>query len=183
MQSYAKCQFIILFTVTCTCCCQANRENTTLWYSQPAKKWVEAMPLGNGRMGAMVFGGVQKERLQLNEESLWAGEAFQTYPDNFKENLRKLQDMVLEGEIAEASAFGKKTMVKKPTSFRSYEPLADLRMEFNHGSEVKEYSRDLELISGIATVQYEVGEVSYKREVFISAVDDVMVLRLSADTY
>ncbi len=129
----------------------------------------------------MVFGGVLNERLQLNEESLWAGEPFDTYPDNFKENLVQLQDMVLEGKIAEASAFGHKTMFKKPTSFRSYEPLADLQLEFQHAPEITEYRRDLDLISGIATVQYKAGGISYRREILISAVDDVIAVRLTAD--
>ena len=139
------------------------------------------MPLGNGRMGAMVFGSVQKERLQLNEESLWAGEPFDTYPGHFKENLKTLQDMVLAGKIAEASAFGHKSMVKRPTSFRSYEPLADLQLEFAHGPDVKGYRRALDLLRGIATVQYSLGGIAYQREMLISAVDDVLALRLSAD--
>ncbi|MCK5675968.1 MAG: glycoside hydrolase N-terminal domain-containing protein [Verrucomicrobia bacterium] len=155
---------------------------TTLWYEQPARKWGEALALGNGRMGAMVFGGVQKERLQLNEESLWAGEPFDTYPDNFKETLKKLQDMVLKGKTAEANTFGHKAMVKKPTSFRSYEPLADLLLDFKHGSDVTEYRRDLDLVRGIASVTYSVGGVAYKREILISAIDDVIAVRLSADT-
>ncbi len=160
----------------------AFASDTTLWYQQPAKKWVEALPLGNGRMGAMVFGGIQKERLQLNEESLWAGLPIETYPDNFRENLKKLQDMVLEGKIAEASAFGRRTMVKKPTSFRSYEPLADLRLAFRHGGDVTGYRRDLDLNTGIATVSYRSGDIAYRREILISAVDDVVAVRLSADT-
>ena len=159
----------------------AHASNTTLWYEQPANKWVESLPLGNGRMGAMVFGGVQQERLQLNEESLWAGSAFDTYPDKFKENLKKLQDMVLEGKIAEANAFGLKKMVKKPTSFRSYEPLADLGLKFKHGSEFTGYRRDLDLVRGVASVQYNVEGITFKREILISAVDDVIAVRLTAD--
>jgi len=155
--------------------------DTTLWYEQPALRWEEVLPLGNGRMGAMLFGGVQKERLRLNEESLWAGEPFDTYPDHFKENLKTLQDMVLDGRIAEASALGHKTMVKKPTSFRSYEPLADLRLTFKHGRNVTEYRRELDLLRGMASVRYKVGGVAYRREVLISAVDDVIAVRLSAD--
>ncbi|MDH3981764.1 MAG: glycoside hydrolase family 95 protein [Kiritimatiellaceae bacterium] len=159
----------------------SGASETTLWYEKPAKKWVEAMPLGNGRMGAMVFGGIQKERLQLNEESLWAGEPTDVYPEGFKENLTKLQDMVLEGETYKAANFGQKNMVERPASFRSYEPLCDLNLTFKHGSDVKGYRRDLDLIRGVATVQYTVEGVAYKREMLISAVDDVIAVRLSAD--
>jgi len=159
-----------------------HASNTILCYEQPAKRWVEALPLGNGRMGAMVFGGIQQERLQLNEESLWAGEPFDAYPDQFKENLKTLQDMVLEGKTADAKTFGHKTMVKKPTSFRSYEPLADLRMEFKHGPEVTGYRRDLDLVKGVASVEYKIEGVAFKRELLISAVDDLIAVRLTADT-
>jgi len=165
----------------CAVFISVHATDTTLWYEEPAKKWVEALPLGNGRMGAMVFGGVEKERLQLNEESLWAGCQFDTYPDNFKENLRKLQDMVLEGEADKASSIGVKNMTKKPTSFRSYQPLADLNLEFIHDSDIKDYRRDLDLLRGIAFVSYTAGDVAYKREVLISAVDDVVAVHLTAN--
>ena len=178
IQIMTRCFFIsLLFGVALG----ANASNTTLWYEQPAERWVEALPLGNGRMGAMVFGGVQEERLQLNEESLWAGVPFDSYPDNFQENLKTLQDMVLAGKAAEANAFGHKTMVKKPTSFRSYEPLADLRMDFLHAADVTEYRRELDLIRGMATVQYKADGVAYRRDCLISAVDDVIAIRLTAD--
>ena len=104
----------------------------TLRYDQPAGKWTEALPLGNGRMGAMVFGTSPSERLQLNEESLWAGEPEEAYPDNFKENLQVLQQLVLEGKIEEARALGLEKLTKSPTSFRSYEPLGDLWIDLEH---------------------------------------------------
>jgi alpha-L-fucosidase 2 len=151
----------------------------TLWYDQPAKKWTEALPLGNGRMGAMVFGSAPKERLQLNEESLWAGEPFDVYPGDFAENLRKVQQLVLDGKIAEARALGAQTLTKSPTSYRSYEPLADLWIEMQHAAEVQGYRRQLDLETGLARVTYQVEGVSFSREVFISAVDDVIAIRLT----
>ncbi|MGB0744177.1 MAG: glycoside hydrolase family 95 protein, partial [Opitutales bacterium] len=153
---------------------------STLWYEQPAGKWEEALPLGNGRLGAMVFGGVQSERLQLNEESLWAGRQFETYPDNFKENLKVLQEMVLNGEAEKAYEFGVKHMTKEPTSFRSYEPLADITLEFTHAGKASDYRRDLNLTDGMAIVSYLVDGVEFRREVLISAVDDLIAVRLSA---
>lgn len=155
--------------------------DTTLWYEQPAEKWEEALPLGNGRLGAMVFGGLNKERLQLNEESLWAGNQFETYPDNFRANLEKLQDMVLAGEAHQALALGEANMTKRPTSFRSYEPLADLNLELFHSGEFSDYRRELDLVDGMTRVSYEVDGVRCLREALISAVDDLVVVRLSAD--
>ncbi len=156
------------------------RDTQRLWYDEPASKWTDAMPLGNGRLGAMVFGSVSTERLQLNEESLWAGEPTDTYPEDFSQNIRKLQQLVLEGRISEARELGLAKLVKSPTSFRSYEPLADLWIEMDHAPQVRDYRRQLDLRTGIATVEYRLGDVAMKREVFISAVDDVVVVRLSA---
>jgi alpha-L-fucosidase 2 len=87
-------KYLPILTLICT----LNVSASTLWYEQPSEKWEEALPLGNGRLGAMVYGGIETERLQLNEESLWAGLPFETYPEGFKENLKILQDMVLAGE-------------------------------------------------------------------------------------
>ena len=153
----------------------------TLWYEQAAENWNEALPLGNGRLGAMVYGGVQQERLQLNEESLWAGCQFETYPDGFKANLRTLQEMVLSGKAHKAAKFGVKNMTQRPTSFRSYQPLADLMLEFSHAGEAGDYRRELDLSDGLAHVSYTAGGVRYQREVLISAVDDLLAVRLSAD--
>ena len=124
------------------------RDRIRLWYDEPASKWTEAMPLGNGRLGAMVFGTVLKERLQLNEESLWAGEPTDVYPEDFSENLRKLQDLILKGRISEARELGLAKLTKSPTSFRSYEPLADLWIEMDHVPEIEEYRRQLDLQTG-----------------------------------
>ena len=170
----------MLFAAWDVPCVAAERE-TTLWYRQPASKWVEALPLGNGRLGAMVFGGVDEERLQLNEESLWAGEPMEVYPDHFADNLRKVQALVLDGKIAEARALGLETLTKSPTSFRSYEPLADLWIATEHTGQIDDYRRELDLETGLARVTYRAGEVRFEREVLVSAVDDVLAIRLSVD--
>ena len=160
---------------------QASAKDTVrLWYDEPASKWTEAMPLGNGRLGAMVFGTAPKERLQLNEESLWAGEPTDVYPENFSENIRRLQGLVLEGKTSEARELGLAKLTRSPTSFRSYEPLADLWIEMDHAPEIEDYHRQLDLQTGVATVEYRLGDVRMKREVFISAVDDVVAVRLSS---
>ena len=151
-----------------------------LWYAQPAEEWVEALPLGNGRIGAMVFGGAPKERFQLNEESLWAGEPCDVYAEDFRDHLGEVRRLVLAGKIDEARELGLKTMTQSPTSFRSYEPLADLWIEADHGPDIADYRRELVLNTGISTTTYTAGGVTYVREAFISAVDDVLVVRLSA---
>jgi len=158
----------------------ASSSQDVLWYAQPAKDWLQALPLGNGRLGAMVYGTAPKEHLQLNEESLWAGEPVDVCPENFKENLAKVQELVLKGEIKQARELGLKTMAKSPTSFRSYEPLGDLWIEMGHGPDIKDYRRELVLNTGVATTTYAVDGVTFTREAFMSAVDDVLVIRLAA---
>ncbi len=156
-------------------------QETTLWCRQPAQTWGAAFPLGNGRLGAMVFGSAAGEHLQLNEESLWAGEPFDVYPDDFAEHLKTLRQLVLDGRILEAEKFGMEHLTGTPTSFRSYEPLADLWIEPDHAPETEAYRRELDLQTGIASVEYRAGEIQFKREVLISAVDDILAVRISAD--
>jgi alpha-L-fucosidase 2 len=139
------------------------------------------MSLGNGCLGAMVFGSVPAERLQLNEESLWAGEPFDVYPENFSKNLKTLQQLLLEGKNTEADAFGRANLTESPTSYRSYQPLADLWNAVDHASEITDYRRTLDLQTGIASDQYMAGNVLFKREILISAVDNVLAVKLSAD--
>ena len=153
-----------------------------LWYEQPATEWTEALPLGNGRLGAMVFGGAPRERLQLNEESLWAGAPVEVYREGFRENLAQVQKLVLKGKIEEARRLGLETLTKSPTSFRSYEPLADLWIDMDHGDDTTKYRRELILNTGVTTATYTVGDTVFRRESFLSAVDDVLVMRLSAST-
>ncbi|MBN1911560.1 MAG: glycoside hydrolase N-terminal domain-containing protein [Pirellulales bacterium] len=158
-----------------------QEQDLTLWYRQPAGKWMEALALGNGRMGAMVFGGTATEHIQLNEESLWAGCPTDVYPKDFAKNFRKVQKLVLDGKNGEARKLALKTLTGRPTSFRSYEPLGDLWIDFKQPKEVEDYRRELELPTGTARVEYQAGSVRLKREAFLSAVDDVLVIRLQAD--
>jgi alpha-L-fucosidase 2 len=160
----------------------AAASSNKLWYRQPARRWEEALPLGNGRLGAMVFGTVPEARLSLNEESLWAGEPFGVYPDDFATHLKEVQRLVLDGRINEARQLGLEKLTKSPTSFRSYEPLGDLLIEMDHGDDVSDYRRELDLETGLARVSYRVGQVRFERETLISAVDDVLAMRLAVDT-
>ncbi len=154
-----------------------------LWYRQPARKWTEALPLGNGRLGAMVFGAVGEENLLLNEESLWAGAPVDPIPDNAVSAWRKVQSLVLEGRILEARKYGLEHLTKRPTSFRSYQPLGGLVIKVAHAkSKVDHYLRRLDLSTGRATVRYEIEGVTFTREIFCSAADDVLCIKFSADT-
>ena len=151
-----------------------------LWHEQPANNWLEAMPLGNGRMGAMVFGTVAEERLLLNEESLWAGEPMEVWPEDYYEHWREVQRLIMQGRPIEAHEYGVRNMTGKPTNFRSYQAFGDLWIQMKHGEEFDDFRRDLNLRDGLAQVDYSVGGVRHRREVIISAVDDVIAVRLTA---
>ncbi len=153
----------------------------TLWYAQPAKHWLQAMPLGNGRMGGMVFGGANDERLLINEESLWAGRPMEAWPENYYDHWRQVQRLVLEGKLAEAHHYGMGHMTATPTYFRSYQPFGEMHIRMQHGKDPENYRRELHLIDGLSRVSYSIDGVRYQRETLISAVDDVIAVRITAD--
>jgi alpha-L-fucosidase 2 len=152
-----------------------------LWYRQPATNWNEALPLGNGRLGAMVFGTPGKERLQLNEESLWAGCPVEAWPPDFPKHLAEVRRLLFAGKNAEAQAYGVAHMTARPTSFRSYEPLADLWLDFGAAENVTGYRRELILADGIARVTFRQGDATLTRETFISAPDNALAVRVKTD--
>jgi alpha-L-fucosidase 2 len=155
-----------------------SAENT-IWYDAPAKKWTDAFPIGNGKLAAMVFGGTGVERFQLNEESLWAGTPENPYAENFREHLTKVQELLLEGKNVEAHDYGLENLTAGPTSFRSYEPLGDLLIDFNTEGEISNYKRALDMSTGLSKVSYQVNGSTIVRESFISAIDNVLCIRIS----
>ena len=152
-----------------------------LWYLQPAKEWLEALPIGNGRLGAMVFGGVYRERIQLNEESLWAGKRFNTNNKNALRDLPKIRKLIFEGKIKEAYAMGNKSLLGTPPRFRSYQTLGDIFLSFEGKNVYSDYKRELILNSGISRTTFKLKDVTYTREVFISASDNIIVINITAD--
>jgi len=160
---------------------QAPAEDLTLWYEKPAGQWVEALPIGNGRIGAMVFGGVERERLQLNEDTLWDG--YKRDPSNPASlvALPEVRRLLFEGKNQEATGLAGRTMMGTPSGVKSYQSLGDLGLETPGPAAVEDYRRDLDLATGIASVRYRSGGATFTREVFASAPDNVIVMRLSAD--
>lgn len=153
---------------------------STLWYAKPAQKWAEALPVGNGRLGAMVFGKTDRERLQLNEQTIWTGQPYDPTRPGGSKALPEIQKLVFEGKWFEAEALFAKKMMGKPDQMK-YQPLGDLFLEFPGHTNVIDYCRTLDLNTAIAGVSYIVDGVTFKREVFSSAQDQVMVVRLTAD--
>jgi len=158
-----------------------SHKNLVLWYRQPAKEWTEALPVGNGRLGAMVFGGVERERIQLNEETLWDGNPRDTNNPEALEALPEVQRLLFEGKNAEATEIAGKKMMGVPCRVKSYQSLGDLFLEFPDTAESDDYRRELDLDTGIARITYRKGNARFTREVFVSAVDQIVVIRLESD--
>jgi alpha-L-fucosidase 2 len=151
-----------------------------LWYRRPAAEWNEALPIGNGRLGAMVFGDVAKERLQLNEDTIWAGQKMNRLrPDAYKGFL-EVRRLLMAGKILEAEQLAERTMLAQPKRQPPYQPLGDLWIEFPH-RDIAGYRWELDIRQGLLRVAYQAGGVRYEREVFASAPDQVIATRLSAD--
>jgi alpha-L-fucosidase 2 len=153
-----------------------------LWYSKPADCWEEALPIGNGRMGAMIFGAVETEHIQLNEDSMWYGGPIdRNNPDALK-NLPKIRELILNGQIPEAEERMIYALSGIPQSQRPYQSLGDLTLSFKGMEGDKaDYIRCLSLDDAIHTLQVGIGEVIYHRETFLSATDDVMVMRITSE--
>jgi alpha-L-fucosidase 2 len=151
-----------------------------LWYQQPARNWNEALPVGNGRLGAMVFGGVEEELLQLNEETLWSGGPVNTNPNPFAPDLLpQIRKALFEEDYKTAEDLTKKM---QGLFTESYEPLGDVRIkyDFPQGSKPESYARDLNISDAIATTQFTINGITYKREVLVSAPDQVIIIRLTS---
>ncbi|MHA7941570.1 glycoside hydrolase family 95 protein [Formosa sp. 3Alg 14/1] len=151
----------------------------TIWYDAPAKKWTDAFPIGNGKLAAMTFGGTDVAKFQLNEESLWAGEPDNPFAENFREKLTTVQNLILEGKSMEANTYGLANLTAGPASFRSYEPLGNLLIDFDNKSEVSNYKRALDMSTGLSTVTYDISGATITQEAFISAIDNVLCIRIS----
>ena len=154
---------------------------TTLWYSGPARQWKEALPVGNGRLGAMVFGTAPTERIQLNEETVWTGGPYDPTRPGGPEALPEIRRLVFEGKHLQAHCLFGETMMGNPVEQMKYQPLGNLRLTLRGHEEPADYRRDLDLATAVATVSYRVGGVTFTREVFASPVDDLVCVRLAAD--
>ena len=171
-------RFALLFLLV-VCSATAMAQNHRLWYARPASHWLEALPVGNSHMGAMIYGGTEMEEIQLNEETFWSGSP---HNNNSKESLAVLPEvrrLIFEGKEFEASKLIDKHFIPGPHGMR-YLPLGSLKLSFGH-KDVQNYERALNLGDAAATTTYIYNGVKYERTVFASQADNVIVVRLKAD--
>jgi len=175
----ARCRLLTAFAALFMAS-QACASGSTLVYDKPASQWNEALPLGNGLMGAMVFGGVPDERVQLNLGTLWGGAPHDYTAPDAAAQLKQIQKLIFAGKVAQAEALSAGFM-GDPKTLMPFQPLGDLRLHFENKGEASEYRRELRLDDAVSTVAYTIDGVHFRRETFISYPDRVLVMRLSAD--
>jgi hypothetical protein len=155
-------------------------EPLSLWYLRPAATWEDALPVGNGRLGAMVFGGLPEERIQLNEISIWAGPPVPEPRKGTAPVLEQARRLFFDGNYVEGEDLVRRQLLSSDVPAPSYQPLGELRLNWDTPAEIRHYRRDLNLDQGVATTRYEADGVAYTREVFASRANDVIVIHISA---
>ncbi len=179
--------FLLLLPVALLLSCtrQDDKNLMKLWYDKPAGIWEEALPIGNGRLGAMIFGTPSTEHLQLNEETVWAGEPGNNIPGGFREILSEVRSLIFEGKYKEAQDLVMSRIPRNAPDTTNYgmpyQTVGDLWIDFPNQGEIKEYYRDLDIANAISSVCYEADGVKYKREYFATVVDQVIAIRLTAN--
>lgn len=159
-------------------------ENYRLWYTQPADEWLKAIPVGNGRLGAMIYGGIKTETIALNEITMWSGQ----YDENQevacgKEKLDEMRQLFFQGKIKEGHDLAHTYLQGRPNSFGTHLPVGDFKMNFGHDEKkAVHYMRQLDLENSVTSVSYEIDNVRFKREYICSNPDDVFLIKLTADT-
>ena len=159
---------------------QAESEPPSLWYRQPAAQWVEALPVGNGRLGAMVFGGIEQERIQLNEDTLWAGGPYNPANPEAREALPEIRRLLAAGEHGAAQDLVNQKFMSRPLRQAPYQTIGDVLLTLAGGDAAHDYRRELDLDTAIARTEFRIATVRYVREVFASPVDQAIVIRFSA---
>lgn len=171
---------LIGLCIVCACCLMAKADDLKLWYQQPAKVWTEALPLGNSRLGAMVYGGVVNEQIQLNEETVWGGGPHRNDSPKALGVLPKVRELIFAGREKEAE----KVMADNFFTGQHgmpFQTIGSLMLEFDGHADYSNYRRDLDLERAVASVRYKIGEVNYTRTIFTSLVDNALIIRIEAD--
>ncbi|KGE16062.1 glycosyl hydrolase family 95 catalytic domain-containing protein [Sphingobacterium deserti] len=177
----------LLLIITATLLLQltvAAQDKFKLFYDSPAADWNAALPLGNGRLGAMVFGGTAREEIQLNEETIWAGEPGNNVPKGKRGAIQEIRDLLAAGKAREAQALSNEAFPRaapKDLDYgMPYQTFGSLFLDFAGHDQAKDYYRELDIENAVARTTYNVGGISYSREMFTSFEDDVVVIRLTA---
>ncbi|MCB0630366.1 MAG: glycoside hydrolase family 95 protein [Saprospiraceae bacterium] len=180
MKQLADWGIVISFLVV-WCSLELPAQDLIFHYNEPAQKWTEALPLGNGRLGAMVYGGVNDEIIQFNEETLWTGGPNDYSHKGAHEYLEAIRALLWAGNQHEAEALAAEHFMSEPLRLKAYQPFGDLLLHFDHTGTPQHYTRKLDLENAITEVSYRVDGTNYKREVLASFPDQLIAVHLTAD--
>jgi alpha-L-fucosidase 2 len=172
-----------LLFVTCSKFIEPEKElnpSLNLWYDKPAGSWTEALPVGNGRLAAMIYGGTEKETIQFNEETLWSGQPHDYAHPGAYQYLSKIRQLLWEAKQDEATRLGNEQFMSQPFGQQCYLPFGNVLMSFPSHENATNYQRKLDLEDAVTTVIYEVEGVKFKRETFSSAPDQAIIIRLES---
>ncbi len=158
----------------------AQQHPNVLWYDKPAQYWEEALPLGNGRIGAMVYGNPSNEEIQLNEETISAGSPYKNYNPDAKKDLPAIRNLIFEGKYPEAQAMAETHILSKNGFGMPYQTAGSLHINFPGHERFTDFRRELDVDKAVATTTYTVAGVQYKREIFTSFTDQLVIVRLTA---
>ncbi|TDN90379.1 alpha-L-fucosidase 2 [Salegentibacter sp. 24] len=170
----------VFFLLTTQALCQ-DESQFNLWYDEPAQKWVEALPIGNGRLGAMVYGDPQQEVIQLNENTVWAGQPNRNHNPEAREYLARVQELLFEGKSVEAQTLVNQHFISETSQGMPYQTVGNLKLSFPDHQNYSEYYRELDLKDAVTRSQYKVGNRTYKTKVFASYPDQVIVVQVTSD--
>lgn len=175
---------VFAFSVLFSCKAEQKENQLKLWYNKPATAWEEALPIGNGRLGAMIFGGVKDEKLQLNEETVWAGEPGNNLPRGFKEILPEVRKLIFEGKYKQAEDLTMTCVPRHAPEWNNYgmpyQTVGNLNINFHHEALAIDYYRELDIQNAKSSVKYSIDGVRYSREYFATAPGQVIAVRLTA---
>jgi len=162
----------------------ATDNSMKIWYQKPAQNWEEALPIGNGRLGAMIYGDDKKETIQLNEETFWAGEPGNNLVPSFKKYLPKIRELIFVGKNGEAQKLAGKHLpfsADNNNNGMPYQTIGKLNLSFLGNNPTTDYYRELDISDAVTTTRYSKEGVTYQRQIFASLTDDVIVMQLTAD--
>jgi alpha-L-fucosidase 2 len=183
MKNYVLAIFALLLSIINSNFCDAGSlpRNLKLWYSQPAAIWEEALPIGNGRLGAMIFGGTAEEHIQFNEETLWTGAPHDYSHEGAAQYLGQIRELIWQGKQKDAEALAMEKFMSVPIGQRKYQPFGDLWIKFKDQGEVTNYRRELDLTTALCRTTYKSISTTYTREYLASVPDQTIAVSLKAD--
>jgi len=178
---YLKLFISLILTLSVTAEASMESDQMRLWYDDPATQWTQALPVGNGSLGAMVFGDIRKEHIQFNEDTLWTGIPRDYSHAGAYEYLPEIRELLFQGKQREAQDLAGRTFMSVPLRQERYQPFGDIWIEYEGAAKCSEYQRELNLDTALASVSYKQNGVTYTRSVFSSYPDKVLVIHLTSD--